>query len=620
MTDECLSCGFCREVVDAHFSKSEYAEWKQRRASVTLQVVDIQRFPVAPSPHQVCRFYVAASDGAALSWIVIPPRTEIEETIAQYQLDIGCPITMHEFALLPAANGRNVVVPLRLSFSPNPVPLIGTPHVDKSLFTLSPKSLCGNLAASRELEELETAMLHNFTVVTLQEILSSPGCVLSPWQIEVRIVSSVITMRVGAGMAEGLPFSSSRSRNWSTLKCIVVDRNGHAITTLFCGNPSWLERFTPCSMWRLASGNVVWEQTMEAIPSHLCYTEQSRCYPLAEWAEATSTGAKCRFPLPRCPVSVVSDLAQALPSITEIIDTIPLDRVVSVIGVVVSYRPGVLTHTKRGSTIRANVVLADPRQRMSMIDLTLWGETWSGIEFEKNARFWVHNVTVRQFQQQKNLSSRGDSVFLRLSDELSFPPAVEAMLDTNMAGGVSPEEGAPDPSSSVLFVLQLSESTEILPALARIHEIGSPFLVQKCRACRQTISMEDGPLRCPYCGTEEITHEFLLRLSLSDGEEEIDVMCLNSAGENLFEITAEEFYLQKQRHQQASTLSLESQISSHLVGWPVLVWLLRTGSDSPAVLANCRHIDFGTCCAALLSAIEASIPTLLDGDDGVCEL
>eukprot|EP00796_Vickermania_ingenoplastis_P004421 gene4421-3220_t len=588
-----ISSGFCSAALDAKFSKVEYDTFQETWRDVQLQIVDVQRFPAEPREAERCRFYLAASDGSALIWLVSPPHSEIEENIAQYQMEIGCLVTLHEYTLLEASNRKNVVVPLRLSFLPNSVPLIGEPYWSPSLFDLSSKALV--YERKTPALDLEKTMFDGFVEVTIEEIACEPQCVLGPWQIELRFIWVGNPYRTGNSGSE----RSARDRQRYSLRSVAVDRNGHAIICVHFGVLSWLEKFQVQSMWRFANGSVVWEATMEGTPSHLSFNEQCQCCPITLDPFTASSGVlKARNVLPLQPVSTVGEVARAFPSVSEIIDTVPLDRVISFVAEVVSFRPGVLTRTKRGSILRANLIVADPHQRLSIIEVTLWGDAAPNIVFTRGQHYWFHNLTVREFQRKKNLSSRSDSLFILLSKELVLPPAPSTSIPYE-----SPDVpyGEKDHliENGVLFVLQLSLATQLLPSLARIQSIETPIVSWQCNACSAFDYPSPDIFVCPLCGGGDYSSRFRLRLTLSDGEELLEAVCYHDPAERLLGMTVDAV---EQRCRCDAFFS--QRLTARLTGCPVLVWLLRMQGPNETLATGCQLVDVTSCSTALIASVE----------------
>lgn len=212
--DSFLSTGFCRSALTANFSTTAYASFLLTWGSVRLQLLDIQRFPPIPKEGEQSRFYLAASDGESLIWVVVPPNTNIEQDVAQFHLDVGCVVTLLKYTLLQAKNGFNVVVVMGtcaegggecMTFSPYSSPLIGAPTWDHSMFTLSSVALLTEtpVAAAAatsscdtdpppplrimllKMKEMEN-IFQRCVTVTLNEIVRNPTCVLSPWKIDLQ--------------------------------------------------------------------------------------------------------------------------------------------------------------------------------------------------------------------------------------------------------------------------------------------------------------------------------------------------------------------------------------------------------------------------------------------------
>lgn len=187
-----------------------------------LQVVDVQRYPRDPKPTEMSRFYVAASDSESLIWLVILPQTQIEDSVSHFQLDIGCVITVVDFILMAAVNGRTLVVPLHLSFTPNAVALIGSPVYDTKLFSLSPKAL---LNCTPQSEDLTTRMLASMKSVSLEQIKDQLECTLSLWKIVLKFIQIGELRSRGSGSRE----MSIRCVGMDQVGCLTIDRSEDAV-------------------------------------------------------------------------------------------------------------------------------------------------------------------------------------------------------------------------------------------------------------------------------------------------------------------------------------------------------------------------------------------------------
>lgn len=506
-----LSTGFCQFVIESSVSARESEALPLQWASPRLQVLDIQRFPPIPREKEPSRFYLAASDAVSLIWVVVPPQTALESDIAQFNVDVGCFLTLQKYTLVPATNGRSVVIAIQATFTPHASPLVGAPipHPEVPM-TFSPGALQPHTeptdpAASHpipaELEAMAQA-LEGYTTVTLKDIVHHPGCVLHAWKIDLQWVwvgtpfSSSSSGGGGGGPPEAADMSGKdRRRARHTLKTVAMDGNGHLIGCIFYGRWGWLEEQIgsrlsssasssvvgekwgggggeeggpPLRPLRLRCGNggVVWESTTTAaVPSQLSFREDTTLlFPLSCPASLASTvvspssttfsgegggggvdshGSGTSRPLglpsssssssssfPLFPVGVVGELAGTLPSVSFILQEVPVGQVVSFTATVVSVRSGVLTHTKRGSTLRAHLLVADPVQRLTLLEVTTWGDAAKDTtRFERGKRYWFHNLAVREFQQKKNVSSRSDSLFVFLADVFVPEKSVEASSD-----------------------------------------------------------------------------------------------------------------------------------------------------------------------------------------------
>lgn len=740
MTESLLSSGFCREVLGTTFSATEYEAFKSKWGAVRLQIVDVQRYPPIPRKGERSRFYLAASDGETLVWVVIPPRTALEQDIAQFQLDIGCVVTLQEYLLLQAENGHAVVVTRHVSYSPHSRPLLGSPTWDPTLVSLSSAALLhGPSAATPTAEERETAAteeaLQRFPSVTVKDIVHQPSCVLHEWKIDLQWIwigtpyasfgeenasfpvhsdrtqarpaeytamgeereAEVEREKKKTGSSEGKERTRLRDRGRTsyTVKTIGMDENGHLVPCIFYGRWEWMQThllveslptnphfpfsvmlpssssslLPPLRCW-CAKGRVVWESTAEAaLPSHLVFREptallmalgrdhhhlavpqtrsshhtgESMENEMTSTDQALSTRHRLAAPpFPVTPVAVVGELTRTLPSVVSILQEATLGQVVSFTARVVSVREGVLTHTIRGSTLRAHLIAADSVQRLVLLNITLWGDAAKDAAiFQRGQKYWFHRLTVREFQHQKNVSSRSDSVFIPLAETLVWEER-NTMREggPSQSEGLTREEGQPhdiekNPMtssgtgrasgmvgngdvSSAPFVMSLSLSSPFLPSLARVQGMTKPLIWWQCNACgAYGALLPPSALQppCVRCGGAFGMPVFHTTVQLSDGAMVVEAACETTAAEMLLETTASEVQAGRGSRFSSSTtpsakhdpLTLwEDQICVSLVGCPVLVWLLRREhSDNSYLLTRCLHVDFQACSHALLSLIE----------------
>lgn len=487
-----LSTGFCQFVIESSTSAPASEALSSQWAVPHLQVIDIMRFPLTPRAKEPSRFYLAASDSVFLIWVIVLPQTVLESNIAQFLVDIGCLLTLQKYTIVPAVNGRNVVIAEQATYTPHASPLVGVPTIHPAMpIVLSPGALQNHTeptaiashGLSTEMEEVRQA-LETYVTVTLQEIVHHPSGVLHAWKIDLQWVWIGTPYRSGGGGgggAEAVDMSDkSRRRVQHTLKTVAMDMNGDLIPCTFYGRIGWLEeqmksRFSSVSSvarggdaegepvlplrLRCGNGSVMWESTTTAaVPAQFTFYEDTALlYPLPCAASRTSTGVSpssstfsgeegsggggrsrpvdlLSSSFPRFPVGVVGELAGTLPSVSFILQEVPVGQVVSFIATVVTVRSGVLTYTKRGSTIRAHLLVADPVQRLTFLEVTIWGDAAKDTSrFQREKRYWFHNLTVREFGEKKNVSSRSDSLFVFLADVFEPEKFAEAS-----AGAIPP--------------------------------------------------------------------------------------------------------------------------------------------------------------------------------------
>jgi hypothetical protein len=636
---EALSEGFCAAALTQTLTATEVNAWQQQWPQPTLQVVDIQRYPRCPTAATgPCRFYVAASDGQSLIWMVVPPNTPLEEAIESFELEVGCCVTVLSHALVTAANGLNVVVPLCVKYTSNTLRLLGQPDGADLLFPLSPASLVQRSAG------LEEAVVNATTSreplrrpshrIVVRDFVDNPEKALGNWSIAVRVVWRGHEYQMNSssrpfGLSSVAAGTVTTSRY--VFRCLLVDERGDGIVAAFFGGETLLDRVQLHDCLVLSQGTVKWGVGEVAAPVELQFVEKSLEAPL-DLPDAQEV-------LPFYAAALVGEVAESLRSVAEVVATARVGDFTSVVGVVVAVLGSTQITTKRGRVSRSVVTLADgatgshtPR---SCVEVTLWGEVAESVEPVVGERWVFHGCAVQIFQQRKTLSSRASTMAVQLRslllpgssstdvppppansvDDASSPTRVSAVATGCKLGTTTSHSSTPSikhESKATQFVLDLHEASTSLPVLARVQEVSTPLLTWTCTTCWGPVAFDDDasrrnpdiiPERCAQCGEAELSPSFHLEVWVSDSLSTAPVAFHGSAAETLVGATAAELARALQRQPLVGM-----ELRCHLVGVPLLMWLLHdsVGESGTAhyIAAASKHIDYTSSCHALLSALE----------------
>ncbi|CAD2214775.1 hypothetical protein, conserved [Angomonas deanei] len=565
-----LTVGFCESAVFGSFTQIELEKWKSQWVDPCLQIIDIQRYQYESSEQQC--FYVAASDSKSLVWLVVPPLTALEEMISTYQLEIGCCIVLKEYTILSSGNGLNVIIPLNITFSPNPLSLIGnSADLSSPLFHLSDMSLCWRT------ERQQTTQSHNTTVeVTLADLQRDPQCVLKPWSMEGRVVWKGKGHRMQDNVGS---FKRSFTSARFVLMVTVVDCNGDAIDCDLW-SPSPLEdTVEKGNCVRLTGGNVVWSNT--GVPLKFNFSVKE--------GNASSFVVENN---PNLPLHVVRfPFENEVLSVLHLLHTSSVEDVVCFSGVVRQRLPGSYVNTKRGRVLKSSVVVSDLEEPSVTIEVTVWGDLVELVEPATGERWLFRNCTVKEFMGRKTVSTRSNTMAVKVVEASENVYHV-----TSAAPPVVPEEPK---TRDVEVSLNLLECTETLPCIARIQQMDFSSTTFTCRDCDATI--EEVRVSCPHCLCEAVQGVLSCRVVLSDGVSSVEATVGPTVTELLMDMTQNVFFenIKRQPH-------FLSTLSALLVGTPILVWMLSLPGGE-VVVTNCKHVNLSVCSAYILGAIHSLI-------------
>ncbi|GET92486.1 hypothetical protein, conserved [Leishmania tarentolae] len=630
---EALSVGFCAAALVQSLAPKEVEAWHQQWPQPTLQVVDIQRYPCTPTAScGPSRFYVAVSDSESIGWLVIPPCTSLEEAVAEFEIEMGCCVTLLSHALVTAANGLNVIVPLQVKYSNNTLRLLGQPRCDEVLFPLSSQSLlqrrdtedsnlCSATAASQQ-------PLH---AIALRDFVDAPQLALRNWCVTVRVVwkgreyplnSHGSCLSGSSGTRRGVCAGSPRF----VFRCLLADERGDAILAAFYGGDALRERVRLHGCYRLAQGTVKWSAGESGAPSELRFVEKS--------VEEELTGDTTQQMFPCYASALVGEVAEQLREVAAI-ETAQVGEYISVVGKVVAVQSNTQVTTKRGRVWQSVVTLADSADDSAtthlrsgpFAEVTLWGEIAEMVEPALGERWVFHRCAVHLFQQRKTLSSLASTMAVKLvprkcdDKHATMSPGWEPGGGATAAVGSVTSVGKPICSAQALkkdmqLVLDLQESSPTLPVLARVLQVVPPLLIWMCTECswtqqsvvRSGSSAAGIPTACAHCSAAQLCPTLRLHVWLSDG------LCTGLAAfhgkpaESLLDASPAEVARYAERQSALVQEMLES-----LVGVPVLVWLLPCGvadvfDAAQYIVTNCKRIPYISASHTLLSAIDTFLP------------
>ncbi|KAG5468881.1 hypothetical protein CUR178_01717 [Leishmania enriettii] len=630
---EVLSTGFCAAALVQSLAPNEVEAWQQQWPQPTLQVIDIQRYPRVPSAS--CgrsRFYVAVSDAESLAWLVVPPGTALENSVAAFEIEVGCCVTLLSHALVTAANGFNVIVPLQVRYSGHTLRLLGHPNVPEALFPLSANSLLRGDNADGSVPRTSTAAPQRPShPIAIRDFVEAPHRALGNWCVTARVVwkgreypLNPHASAVGGVNSTRRAVAAGSPR--SVFRCLLADEHGDAIVAAFFGSEALGARVQLHGCYRLAQGIVKWGTCESGAPCELQFPEGS--------IEEELTADVTRQMLPFHASALVGDVAQRLRNVAAVIEAAQVGEYVSVVGTVVAVQGNARINTKRGRVWRSAVTLASSTDGSagvrgssgSFTEVTLWGEVAEAAEPVVGERWVFHPCVVQLFQHRKTLSSVASTMAVKLAPHGSgdqHPPLAAA--PSGREGEGSSAVAAPNASrvgkpicaseavrKEMQFVLDLHQASPTLPLLARVQEVVPPFLDWACAECGRTqpsVAAEADTAAeilttCPGCSAPQIGPMLHLRVWLSDG------LCTGLAAfhggtaESLLEASTAEVA----RHlEQQSALAVD--VFDHLAGLPVLVWLLprsvTNAFEAPQfTVTNCKRIGFIPGSHTLLSAID----------------
>lgn len=450
-----------------------------------VQVVDLQRYPqeveeTTPAPSL---FYVAVSDAESLLWLLVPPGTEMEELVASYQIDVGCCVTLRDYAVVTAANGYNVLVLLRVDYSPNPLSLIGHPRYDANLFQLSPRALTlshrdsGNSA--KRVEDAAAAAAEGKTPygeeIVLRDLVERPECAMKAWWVTLRILwksdrpyhgdgesDSVRVRNEGRGGGGALSPLHGSSTSTRSLRCmqryVGVDANGNAMLCVFwyrrgslgpldgqaaaladAGNghdgdggegrdDTSVDGLRVGHCVQLHRGQVRWGAGEAVVPGELQFHEDALVKVLLPSEEPPA--------FPSTPSAFLGRLGENMRTVQEILEGSHIDDVVAVTARVRDVGHKVPVNTKRGRVTRVVVCVEDARSADAVTYVTLWGDLAESVCMAAGELWFFSSCTVREFMRVKQLSVRASAVVLLLE-----PAATHAVADAGSLVTTPPRTG-----------------------------------------------------------------------------------------------------------------------------------------------------------------------------------
>lgn len=618
-----LTQGFCAAAIESALSTEGLPRWKAAWQSPTVQIVDIQRYPqeVSTAGIRSC-FYVAASDGVSLVWLVVPPGTEMEHLIAHFLLDIGCCVTLDEYALASAANGLTVVISQRITFSSNPLSLLGHPAVDSARFTLSSKALTrravraevGAGGGGHRPADIPTVEIR------LNDLIDNPRCTLDAWSVTLRIAWKGREHRLppAGGRGAAAPTHNGAATR-SVVRCIGVDSNGDALGCSFFGSSALIESFDVGDCMALSNGSVAWDETGQ--PTQLEFNDQAAicCLP---YEEAES---RVRW---RLPLRFVGATKNHVLTVQEVIQNAPCDTVASCFGTVRSVSAGDYVNTKRGRVLRVVVTLQDEVVPHNVLDVTLWGEIAESLAPQPEERWAFLFCTVKEFMRHKTLSSRSTTAAVKMAttsaenadaaeetnetEDAVVLPTPSRRSDTSTPsregekhGPLSHAREGPNDTHCKRFVVSVWESSPTMPVLVRVQCVASPLLATRCLHCHHVADLRTVEMAfpCSSCGALGHAITYQVRLLLSDGVQTVQATGFSSVGLCLFEVT------------EAALLDVistnphhERSLCEQIVGTPLLMWLMKSAAaDEECVIVQCKHVDLAVCAATLASTIDQAL-------------
>lgn len=621
---EALSVGFCVAAVTLSQAPKEVAAWQAQWPQPTVQVVDIQRYPRVPTTVSgPSRFYVAVSDSESLAWLVVPPRTPLEDAIAAFAIEVGCCMTLLSHALVTAANGLNVVVPLQVQYTHSTARLLGQPRITESLFPLSAQSLLRRCtddeedAAAAAAVDLQQRPSHP---IALRDFTEAPQRALGNWCVTARVVwkgrAYALNAQGGRFDTGGVNLRGSCGGYGTStrfvFRCLLADERGDAMVAAFFGVEALGERVLLHGCYRLAHGTVKWGTGESGAPVELQFTEKS--------IEAELPRGPASSPFPLYPSALVGEAAAQVRRVGSIVEAAQFGDYVSVVGVVVAVQPKTLIHARQSRVWRTVVTLGDQdedhatahvaRGSGPYIEVTLWDDAGDLVEPALGEPWLFHQCAVQLFQQRKTLSSRRSTMAVQLV------PRPRAASPTEHNGDPEPEAsaGAPAthaptpaaaaPAKAMQLVLELHESSPTLPVLARVQAVEQPLLLWTCAVCQR--DGEAQPAVCGRCGAADAYPTLRVRVWLSDGLCVRLAVAHRSVAEALLGLSSVMLARQLEREPRAAATAL----CESLVGTPVLVWLLAGVDDDVAgtprfMIAGCQHVDYVPGCHTLLSVMDA---------------
>ncbi|KAI5686648.1 hypothetical protein MNV84_03292 [Leishmania braziliensis] len=641
---EALSTGFCAAALVQSLAPNEVEAWQQQWPQPTLQVVDIQRYP--PVPAASCgpsRFYVAVSDSESVAWVVVPPCTTLEDSVAAFEIEVGCCVTLLSHALVTAPNGLNVIVALQVKYSNNTFRLLGQPTCAKALFPLSAQSLLHRQDTDAKAHRaVVTAPQRPSHSIAIRDFMEAPQRALGNWCVTARVVwkgrayplnSHVSRFNGSSDTRCGVAGGSPRF----VFRCLLVDEHSDAMVAVFFGGEALGERVRLHGCYRLAQGMVKWGSGENGAPIELQFVEKS----IEE--ELTADDIRRMFPFHAS--VLVGEVAQQLRSVLVVIETAQVGGYVSVVGTVVAVQSSTQITTKRGRVWRSVVTLANSTDDSAamrgssgpFVEVTLWGEVAETVEPALGERWVFHPCVVQLFQHRKTLSSLTSTMAVKLVPRESggkhaalatAPPRWEG---EEGGADAAPTTGSADeavhnpqvPQKYMQLVLDLEEASPTLPVLTRVQEVVPPLLDWFCTKCNQTQqrvvtagnTATGFPTACAHCRATQLCPTLHLCVWLSDG------LCAGlaafhgCAAESLLEASPAEVARCVERE-----VSLAAEMCDRLVGLPVLVWLLPCGVvdgfDAPQfTVTNCKRIPYTSGCHTLGSAID-TLASPIDGMHG----
>ncbi|KAG8349113.1 hypothetical protein ERJ75_000713800 [Trypanosoma vivax] len=571
---DALAVGFCEGAIS--YSKPEAGSGEDfflLWPSPTLQVVDIQRYPLTVTDASVTsRFYLAMSDSASLIWLVIPPGTDIEKLVSEFQIETGHCITLREYDLLKARNGFNVVVPITINYSVAASLLIGNPVYDTSLFSLSSRALVRHPDATIRVLAFKPTETDGCPMLGIRHIFSIKGRTPE---------DSVVCLRM-IWKGKLRKFSTGHSADRFVFGCVALDSEGDAILTECFGSAPFYDMFDAGECVQVTNVSLAHHDK----PGHgvrLQISEQiSTVKRSAEYQNDN-------FPLHPCFMfgsKAVGDAA----------GYVEVGDIVSVEGIVAAVFPSALVVTRRGRVEQSKLLLQDYTSPSATLEVVLWGDMSQDVRAAVGERWCFVNFVVRMFMQTLTISSMVSSAAFKMNTD-TRPPHGQRFESVPLNYTPPPPAASNETETEFLHVVfDLEEAAESLPVLAKVQRVELPVMYSACVECSGEVL--DAARGCQVHGSASVEDRFVVRVELSDGLCALTAVGFSSVGEALFGMDAA-LFLQCRRE----SPNFERDVATNMVGLPFIFWLGRLPGGAVHII-KCQHLSMAHSAAAMLGAVE----------------